>query len=255
MRRSRLRWWSVPLLLLLALPAVAWRTDLFLSALDVGPLGTEGEVDAWLERTARVHGSRAAWLEQGEVELTTRGELAFPPLRVMFGTGLADPSVELTLVFRPDTHGPYRYRLRQGDVVESGEVDTREGRDGIGFMLDSVRHLFEIPWSPPTVPFRRGLSTSRDGRDGVFLTWGEDAHATRRYDQVALWSRDGRIERMDTTGRDVAPFIVARVDFEGELMLAQLRLPRSATVTDPKGKVVHRWELLSVSSTVGRRAP
>ena len=248
MRRSRFQWLALPILVLLLAPVVIFKTDLLLSELDVGALGSERAVDEWVSDVARVHGSRAAWLAQGEVELTTRGHLPFAPLRAMFGTALTDPTVELTLTFRPDTHGPYRYTLRQGDNVRTGQVDNRDGRGALGFMFDSVRHLFEVPWSAPVVPFRRGLAPSADGRQGVFLTWGADAQPTRDYDQVALWSREGRVVRMDTTGRDVAPFIVARVDLNGEVRLGDLRLPKSASVVDPKGKVVHEWELLGVKS-------
>lgn len=172
-----------------------------------------------------------------------------------FGLASVAPSSPLSPCgspFRPDTHGRYRYTLRQDDDVTTGEVDNRHGRGALGFMFDSVRHLFEVPWSASVIPFQRGLEARADGCEGIFLTWGADAKPTPSYDQVAVWSRNGRVVSMDTTGRDVAPFIIARVDFEGEISLGELRLPRSATVVDPKGKVVHRWELVSVRRT-GRR--
>lgn len=223
-----------------------FRTDLMLSTLAVGPLGTEAEADAWMADVARAHGSREAWLGMGEVTLETHGTLDFPPVRLFFGLPLDVREVDLTLTFRPDTHGPYQYVLHTEHGEQRGAVDTRQGRDGTGLMLDSVRHLFEVQWTAPTVSFRRGLP-ERSGLAGIFVTWGADATPTRRWDQVALWSRGGRVVQMDTTGRDVAPFIVARVDLEGQQRLGPLTLPGSARIRDDEGADVHRWELRTVS--------
>ncbi len=245
MNRLRVGWAVLIVAGLVGAIVLVWRSDVLLSALDPGPLGTAEDVQVWTAEVARVHGTRADWLAPGEIELHTRGRLVFAPLRVMFGTAWADPVVDLTLVFRPDTHGPYRYTLRQGESVTSGRVDTRADRDGRGFLLDSVRHLFELPWSVPAVPYRRGLAP-RDGLAGVFATWGDDPRPTRAHDQIAVWARNGHVVRLDTTGRDVAPFIVARVDYTGELPFEGLRLPQRAVVRDTKGKIVHEWELLAV---------
>ncbi|MCA9526253.1 MAG: hypothetical protein KC549_08135 [Myxococcales bacterium] len=234
---------------------VVFKTDLLLEALPVGPLGDEAAADAWIAEVEGAHGARTDWLAQGEVELHTRGELAFLPVRLLFGLPLSSVDVDLTLRFRPDTHGPYAYTLRLGDAVRHGTADTRRDRDGLGVMLDSVRHLFELPWTPATVPFRRGLPPSADGLRGVFLTWG-DPRPTRQYDQVAAWTRAGRLVRMDTTGRDVAPFVVARVEYAGEVALGGLRLPQTATVVRPgDGSLVHRWELVSARRVAPGEAP
>lgn len=231
---------------------LVFHTDALLSELDVGPLGTEADVDVWMERVEAAHGARARWLQQGEVELTTRGSLPFVPVRAMFGLPVTTSEVDLTLTFRPDTHGPYRYAIRHGDQLLSGTSDTRTDRDGLGLMLDSVRHLFEVPWTAPTVPFRRGLGAA-PGLEGIFVTWGSDPRPTRSWDQVALWSRGGTVVRMDTTGRDIAPFILARVDFDGAVELGALRLPRTATISRADGEeVVHAWELVAARSL---RAP
>lgn len=230
---------------------VAFHTDVLLSELEVGPLGAEAVADGWVERVSQIHGSRSAWLAQGEVELTARGELPFLPTRPIFGLPLSASEVELVLAFRPDEHGPYCYTLRYGGEERSGTVDTRGERDGLGLLLDSVRHLFEVPFSSPVVPLRRGLPPAADGLRGIFVTWGSDPHPTQAYDQVALWERAGRLVRMDTTGRDIAPFILARVDYAGEVGLGSLRLPRSAIVRHADGRrVVHQWELLHARRVV-----
>ena len=220
-----------------------FRTELFLASLDVGPFGSEAQADEMVDALREGHGAPEAWRRLGVVELSFRGEIPFIPARLSFGG--TSSNVTLRMRFRTDQHGEYHYWLRDGEDERSGAADTRRGRDGLGLLLDSVRHLFELPLVAREIPLRRGLPAQTDGSKRAFFTWGDSLAPNREVDQVVLSSMHGRLFRMDTTGRDIAPFILARVDFEGEVALRDVRLSRRATIRDPgpDGDLIHRWEL------------
>lgn len=226
--------------------AVVFHTELFLSSLDVGELGSEGDADDQISALVQGHGDPAGWKRRALVELRLRGTVPFAPARLAFGLHSTD--VELTLQFEPSNPGRYAFTLRDGVAVSRGEVDTRGERDGLGLLLDSVRHLFELPFVAGQIPIRRGLSAADGTTRRAFFTWGTGPQPSPQHDQIVLFERGGRLVRMDTTGRDIAPFIVARVEFRGAVALGDHRLPARATVLDAgSGRdVIHRWELVSV---------
>ncbi|MCB9685023.1 MAG: hypothetical protein H6738_07630 [Alphaproteobacteria bacterium] len=221
-----------------------FRTDLLLSRLEVGPLGSEADADRVLPQLASAYGPADAWRALPAVELELVGEVPFVPARLLFGMAPTTPHTALTVRFEPGRHGVYGY-VQDG---VRGCADTRSERDGRGLLLDSVHHLFTLPFSVGDVPFRRSVSTAGpDGSTGTFLTWGDDPEPTSAFDQVVLWTDGGRIARMDTTGRDVAPFIVAAVPYDGTAEVEGapgFLLPHTATIQrGPGGSIVHRWEL------------
>jgi hypothetical protein len=219
----------------------ALRTDLLLSSLEVGPLGSPQQANVVLRDLAAAHGSPASWARRPALTLRLRGYVPFFFARRAFG--LDEERVRLTIRFTPAEHGRYRYVLHDGSRSRRGAVDTRADRDGLGLLLDSVRHLFELPFTARAIPQRRGLADGPNGEHRAFFTWGDNVAATSAHDQIVLWTRGGRLSRMDTTGRDIAPFIVARVVFEGSVKLGDHVLPRRATVYGSGGELIHRWEI------------
>lgn len=101
-----------------------------------------------------------------------------------------------------------------------------------------------------SVPYRRGLP-SEAGRRRAFFTWGDPPTATSAYDQIVVWHEGGQVVRMDTTGHDITPFIVARVEWDGRVELGGFVLPRRAAVYNDgrDGAVVHAWALISAEFT------
>ncbi|MCA9672731.1 MAG: hypothetical protein KC503_44355 [Myxococcales bacterium] len=238
------------LVLLGALAFVAFRTNLLLSSLETGALGSEREADALLRGLAAAHGTPERWRSQGHLVMRVRGNVAFFAARRAFG--LDQAKIELTLRFRPNAPGRYHYVLVDGARVRRGHVDTRRDRDGLGLLLDSVHHLFALPFVAGEIPVRRGMARAPSGEQRAFFTWGRGTAASPKHDQVVLWTRAGGLVRMDTTGRDIAPFIVARVQFEGTVRMGQLRLPARATVYDDRfGRLVQRFELVSIAREPG----
>jgi hypothetical protein len=237
------------LVLLLGVAAlVVFRTDLLLASLDVGPLGSEADAQHFLDEVGAFHGAPERWASQPAIEMKLRGSVPFTPARLAFG--LEESDVLLTLRFEPGVHGVYDYTLQDGDQTRRGRVDTRQDRDATGLVLDSVRHLFELPFVAASVPYRRGLP-SVAGRRRAFFTWGDPPTATSAYDQIVVWHEGGQVVRMDTTGRDIAPFIVARVEWDGRVELGGFVLPRRAAVYNDgrDGAVVHAWALISAEFT------
>lgn len=225
---------------------VVFGTEAFLSELEVGPLGSAEEVEPMLDETAAFHGDPKRWAAQPMIELRARGAVPFTPARLAFG--LADENVELTMRFDPGGYGVATYELIDGEAVRRSDVPK--------LLLDSVRHLFELPFTARSIPYRAGLPAGADGRRRAFFTWGRDATPTSKWDQIVLWSDGGHVQRMDTTGRDIAPFIIARVELEGLVRLGDFRIPKRAVVLDDgrDGAVVHAWEIISIDYSDGTSA-
>ncbi len=257
-RRALLRLVKAVGLAALLVAAVSWlvfKTDVFLSSLPVGPLGPQSQAEALLQEMQAFHGDPERWAQQAQLQLEAEGDIPFVPARLAFG--LARSKVRLTLRYEPGSHGTYEYKLEQGDEVTVGRADTNGARDGLGLLLDSVRHLFELPQTANSIPFQRGLPSSPSGQRRAFFTWGSSAQASADHDQIVLWSDRGRLARMDTTGRDIAPFTVARVEFEGLTKLGAFQVPTQATIYGgaQKTKIIHRWKLRSIGLVQPRTAP
>ena len=224
----------------------ALKTEVLLSDLKPEVLGTEAEADRILKALPKEHGNPARWRALPRVHMELRGRVLLAPVRYVFG--MSEVDVELSMSFVPQRHGRYHAEIRQRSGARTGAFDTRTDRNGAGFMLDSVRHLFELPVSAEQLPIRRSMAPSSiDGvvHQRIFASFNR-IEADPQADQLVLWIREGRLVRFDTTGRDIAPFIKARVEYEGRYALEEISLPKFARVYRwaKGGSLVHEWELV-----------
>lgn len=226
---------------------VAMKTPLLLSDIRSEPLGTESAASPALAELESHHGGAAAWRMQGRVRLHARGDLPYFPVRWGFDVS---ESVEVTIIFDPTGEQASEYVIESGGTIRSGTHRWSASPDEAGLLVDSVVHLFTLSITASEVPVRRGLPAGTwrgEAFKRVFATWG-DVAPHMDADQIILWVRDGRLKRFDTTGRSIAPFILARVEMEGEVALGSFRLPQEARVNKrgEDGQLVHGWTLIDV---------
>ncbi len=223
---------------------VVIKTDLFLADIRPAKLGGEKQAAVLLNKMRAAHDPTGAWNRIKKVRMSWKGFVPSTPAR--FGFGVPHEQVRLTMEFSPREKGPYKVDLKSGKLTISGEVDTRRDRDGLGLLYDSVRHLFELPIEGKRTEFMRAMSGAHwndRAHERLFLSWGKGI-ATGEYDQLILWLQAGRLTRFDTTGRDIAPFIVARVEYRSYTVFEEMILPGKVVILDTKGAVVHEWELI-----------
>ena len=82
----------------------------------------------------------------------------------------------------------------------------------------------------------------------TFASWGTQDPQLHT-DQYIVWTgENGLVERFDSTGRAVAPFILARVVFEDHRDVEGFQLPGQVTVFEAgeAGSVVHAWRVVDV---------
>lgn len=254
-RWGRIILWSATILVLglTGLALVVFKTDLLLADLRPARLGTEAEANRTLDKLGVYHGSHAAWSRLGRVRLTLRGSVRFLPARLALGLRWNAPDVALTITFRPARYGLYQVRLENAGERFEGSVDTRRNRTRRGLLFDSVRHLFELPLSAQVIPLRRGMESARwngEQLERVFATWGR-FEPQSKVDQLILWvqpnldGRGGHLKRVDTTGRDIAPFTKARIELLGTTRLGAFLLPAHVRVfaLDSDTRLIDEWWL------------
>lgn len=221
------------------LVAVVMKTPLLLADLRTEPLGDAEQGRATLHRAQAAHGGRDAWLDHEWVELELDGDVPFLPARLGFGG--VDERASVWLRFDPRQYGVATLRVDG----ETHAIDTRSDRDGLGLLADSLRHLWELPFAMESADVIAALP-DREGQERVFASWGTDA-PQMDVDQYVLWTDPAQhlVRRFDSTGRAIAPFIVARVMYEGYRTIDGFELPGRVTIYDEEDAVVHRWTLVA----------
>lgn len=217
---------------------------------DIRPSGTQGSARSTLRRAQAAHGGWDAFRGVAQAEYRVEGEFAYGVVRHVM-TPYADNTLPLVFRYQPRTPGGTFQRVDQEEVYT---VDASTPVDSTpAFFLRSIRHLLDLPFAMETATrLEDAGSVVWRGQvyDRIYATWS-DEEPPRDVDQYVLWVNrtTGRIDRFDTTVRDLSRFLTGRVEYHGFRKMYGMIVPSQIIVYRAvnEQQYVHRWKITKVN--------
>ncbi len=240
---------------------IALGSDLFLADIRPATLAAEHSGTPVMKSLEVAHGGLERWRAQGQVSVVLEGTWESPLPHWGMAPFLGDSPV-IQLTFAPAKHGDAVLRVlgesKQVFEVRDGvswvhtEAGAMEGPPKLPLLVDSLRHLLEMPFAMQSVDVclaTSDASWNRQEHARIYATWNTPK-PQRDVDQYVLWQNKttGYLHRFEATGRFMAPFSTASVIMKDHVSFGGFVIPKSIAVHrgHEPGDPLMRWRVVSV---------